>query len=72
MKVTISLLADALEWAMQYVPEKIETAAGIGCKHCIGTVKRENRKGFVTDPVEHEPDCQWLHVKNILKALGRA
>lgn len=59
IKLTPKLLADCLVWAMEQVPEKIDTAAGIGCKWCDGIVAPEHRKGLTTDPVSHTDDCPW-------------
>lgn len=58
-------LRKTLRWAMGFVAEKREKAAGVFCGHCFGGVKKEDYHGMTTDKVTHKDDCLWVLAEEV-------
>lgn len=55
-----------IKYLLEHVSERAETAAGIFCLHCKGTVKPQDYRGMVTDKITHKKNCLLEEARAVL------
>ncbi len=59
----------ALEWALENVRFRIDTAAGLGCAFCDGEVLKIDYRGKIDDKITHINNCPYVKAHKALDKM---